>query len=65
MAQRFGCEQEAVSFCLRVRRLGFRGVLTRVYRGARNPLKGVHEGAFDHYDMTVAMLNKTMGLCLR
>jgi hypothetical protein len=23
------------------------------------------DGAYRHYDMTVAMLNRTMGLCLR
>lgn len=31
----------------------------------RSPFKEFEAGAFDHYDMTVAMLNKTMGLCLR
>ncbi|KAM0561708.1 hypothetical protein ACHAPJ_002877 [Fusarium lateritium] len=28
-------------------------------------MKGETQTAYHHYDMTVAMLNKTMGLCLR
>ncbi|OAA46369.1 hypothetical protein NOR_03122 [Metarhizium rileyi] len=31
----------------------------------RDPIKTERETAFDHYNMTVAMLNRTMGLCLR
>lgn len=31
----------------------------------RDPRADFKETAFEQYDMTVAMLNKTMGLCLR
>ncbi|POR38909.1 Uncharacterized protein TPAR_00904, partial [Tolypocladium paradoxum] len=31
----------------------------------KNDMKGEQETAMRHYDMTVAMLNKSMGLCLR
>ncbi|UNI19946.1 hypothetical protein JDV02_006088 [Purpureocillium takamizusanense] len=31
----------------------------------RNDTKAEQETAMQHYDMTVAMLNKSMGLCLR
>ncbi|KAF4126321.1 Pfam:DUF1763 [Geosmithia morbida] len=31
----------------------------------RNPWGDYEKSAFEQYDMTVAMLNKTMGLCLR
>ncbi|KAL3960237.1 hypothetical protein ACCO45_005354 [Purpureocillium lilacinum] len=31
----------------------------------RNDMKAEQETAMEHYDMTVAMLNKSMGLCLR
>ena len=31
----------------------------------RDPLKGEKDAAYKHYDMTIAMLNKSMGLCLR
>ncbi|KND94384.1 hypothetical protein TOPH_01184 [Tolypocladium ophioglossoides CBS 100239] len=33
--------------------------------GLINDMKGEHETTMRHYDMTVAMLNKSMGLCLR
>jgi len=31
----------------------------------RNDMEAEQETAMEHYDMTVAMLNKSMGLCLR
>ncbi|KAJ4197585.1 hypothetical protein NW767_001171 [Fusarium falciforme] len=34
-------------------------------RGERTPMGEVKMTAYQHYDMTVAMLNKTMGLLLR
>ncbi|KAJ4316859.1 hypothetical protein N0V84_007651 [Fusarium piperis] len=34
-------------------------------RGERSPMGIVKMTAYQHYDMTVAMLNKTMGLLLR
>lgn len=38
------------------------GLLTMRYRDLFADHK---RSAYDHFDMTVAMLNKTMGLCLR
>lgn len=32
---------------------------------AEQEMKEANATAYNHYDMTVAMLNKTMGICLR
>ncbi|KOS22214.1 UPF0593 mitochondrial protein [Escovopsis weberi] len=50
------------------RRRGQRGAWRKVLNESRqkpNVMTEQQDIAWEHYDMTVAMLNKTMGLCLR
>ncbi|KAM5351877.1 hypothetical protein ACJ41O_004600 [Fusarium nematophilum] len=66
-AKEKGLEHRILKNLLRVqqsRGCNFKGWLHRV-RVKRSDMNIEAQTAYHHYDMTVAMLNKTMGLCLR
>ncbi|KAL6864198.1 hypothetical protein J3F83DRAFT_715994 [Trichoderma novae-zelandiae] len=68
-ARERGLEHRILKNLVRVRLEGGWGV--RSWRRALNEtkqkpdVKQLQQGAMQHYNMTVAMLNKSMGLCLR
>ncbi|KAK2597961.1 hypothetical protein QQS21_005877 [Conoideocrella luteorostrata] len=65
-----GLEHRILKNLIKVRRMRRRdegGTWKKILResGQRDEMKKEKESAFLHYDMTVAMLNESMGLCLR
>ncbi|KAJ4038536.1 hypothetical protein NW761_009129 [Fusarium oxysporum] len=67
-AKEKGLEHKILKNLLRVRQMRYRKKDYSAYdplKHAEQEMKEANATAYNHYDMTVAMLNKTMGICLR
>ncbi|KAM0249130.1 hypothetical protein ACHAP5_003070 [Fusarium lateritium] len=67
-AREKGLEDKILKNLLRVQQMRYRKKNYSSYdplKYAEEEMKVASLTAYNHYDMTVAMLNKTMGLCLR
>ncbi|KAF4948321.1 hypothetical protein FGADI_9793 [Fusarium gaditjirri] len=67
-AREKGLEHKILKNLLRVQQVRYRKKDYSTYdplKHAEQEMKDAKATAYHHYDMTVAMLNKTMGICLR